>query len=94
MIAGHLYFYLKERYPAEGGIRLLSTPRWLYGIFPNSYRSSNSKPRIDVDFRLGILGWDLFGLVNILGLRVRDITGFAGLRDTRSYRYYGNGRRY
>ncbi|KAF0558409.1 Derlin-1 [Gigaspora margarita] len=68
IIAGHLYYYLKERYPVDGDIGLLNTPRWLYRIFPQiSYRPSNPhKPAIHV--RLGFLDWGLFGLMNIFNL--------------------------
>ncbi|CAG8687172.1 6293_t:CDS:2 [Cetraspora pellucida] len=75
IIASHLYFYLKERYPAADGKGLLNTPRWLYGIFPDSYCSSNlSKPRIDINFRFRFLTWglfDLMGIVRILNIRER-----------------------
>ncbi|CAI2164339.1 9658_t:CDS:2 [Funneliformis geosporum] len=34
IITGHLYYYLKELYPASGGTRFLNTPQWLYNWFP------------------------------------------------------------
>ncbi|CAG8515197.1 14079_t:CDS:2, partial [Cetraspora pellucida] len=67
IIAGHLYFYLKERYPASSGIQLLNTPRWLYEMFPNSYRSSNtSKPTINIDLRVTHVIWDIVALLSLL----------------------------
>ncbi|CAG8733918.1 14704_t:CDS:1, partial [Cetraspora pellucida] len=67
IIAGHLYFYLKERYPASSGIQLLKTPRWLYEMFPDSHRSSNTpKPTIDIDLRVTHVMWDLFALLSFI----------------------------
>ncbi|CAG8511922.1 323_t:CDS:2 [Funneliformis mosseae] len=34
IITGHIYYYLKEIYPASGGTRFLNTPQWLYNWFP------------------------------------------------------------
>ncbi|CAG8455526.1 11470_t:CDS:2 [Ambispora leptoticha] len=34
ILAGHLYFFLDELYPASGGPRLIRTPQWLYRFFP------------------------------------------------------------
>ncbi|KAF0539102.1 putative Derlin-1 [Gigaspora margarita] len=36
IIAGHIYYYLQELYPATGGSRLLNTPQLLYRYFPPS----------------------------------------------------------
>ncbi|CAG8454839.1 3510_t:CDS:2 [Scutellospora calospora] len=36
IIAGHIYYYLQDLYPASGGPRLLNTPQLLYRYFPPS----------------------------------------------------------
>ncbi|CAH1767425.1 13564_t:CDS:2, partial [Entrophospora sp. SA101] len=36
LFTGHAYHYLTDTYPANGGPRLLTTPGWLYSIFPLS----------------------------------------------------------
>ncbi|CAG8445404.1 5682_t:CDS:2 [Dentiscutata erythropus] len=36
IIAGHIYYYLQDLYPAAGGPRLLNTPQLLYRYFPPS----------------------------------------------------------
>ncbi|CAG8749582.1 13356_t:CDS:2, partial [Racocetra persica] len=42
IIAGHIYYYLQDLYPASGGPRLLNTPRWLYKYFPPSYSGART----------------------------------------------------
>jgi len=37
LLTGHVYYYFSDVYPTNGGPRLLTTPRWLYSIFPQSF---------------------------------------------------------
>ncbi|CAG8653807.1 7922_t:CDS:1, partial [Dentiscutata heterogama] len=68
IIAGHLYYYLKEIYPVDGEIGLLNTPSWLYRIFPRiSYRPPNLH-KTAIYVRLVFLDWGLFGLLNLCNM--------------------------
>jgi hypothetical protein len=42
MFTGHLYHYLQDIYPENGGTRILNTPQWLYNWFPVNISSSTS----------------------------------------------------
>jgi len=77
IIAGHLYFYLKER----SRTRLLSTPGWLIGLFPYT-RRTYPPSRNEIDFKfLGFMGWDFFGLMSTY---IRDRRyGYRTLRNDR-----------
>jgi len=43
VLVGHLYFFLVEIYPNNGGRRILSTPQFLYDLFPPQVQVNNNR---------------------------------------------------
>merc|ERR1712146_641269 len=55
--AAHLFYFLKDVYPAEhAGQKLISTPQFIRGIFSNAVRDPTQMHSVDIDGAVG-KGW-------------------------------------